>query len=130
MAKFTGNEGRLISSIEARDLTRPHHAKEKDIKARGENYIQAEFFGLNTFKKLIEPLGDNCVGFRVYYGAQDEDHEGAEVVFGKGKHTARLVIVPVGADGNDLTKGIGHKDMPAGDDAMAGGPTCPKNCNN
>lgn len=128
MAKFTGNEGRLISSLAAKALMEPHQAKEKSIYERGENYIKAEFFGINTFKKLIEPLGDNCVGFRVYYGAQDEDHEGPEPVFGKGKPTSRLVIVPVDANGRDITKGMGHKDMPADDDAMAGGPTCPSHC--
>lgn len=129
MTKFSGNEGRLISSLEVKELTRPHHALEKNIKARGENFIQAEFFGLNTFKKLIDPLGKNCVGFRVYYGAQNEDHEGEEIIIGTGKHTSRLIIVPVDASGKDILKGGGLKDMPAGDDAMAGGPTCPSQCN-
>ncbi len=129
MTKFNGSEGRLISSLEVHELTRPHHALEKKIKARGENFIQAEFFGLSTFKKLIDPLGSACVGFRVYYGAQQEDHDGHEVVVGKGKHTSRLIIVPVDANGKDISKSAGLKDMPASDDAMAGGPTCPSHCN-
>ncbi|MEO6686975.1 MAG: hypothetical protein ABIN24_13470 [Dyadobacter sp.] len=129
MANFSGNEGRLISSTEVKELKSPHHALEKDIKARGENFIQAEFFGLNTFKKLIDPLGRDCVGFRVYYGAQHEDHDGEEVIIGKGKHTSRLIIVPVDANGKDISKGAGLKDIPANDDAMAGGPTCPSHCN-
>lgn len=129
MVKFSGNEGRLISSLQVKELTSPHHALEKNIKARGENFIQAEFFGLNTFKKLIDPLGKDCVGFRVYYGAQDEDHDGEEIVMGKGKHTSRLIIVPVDANGRDISRGASLKDMPASDDAMAGGPTCPSHCN-
>ena len=129
MAKFTGNEGRLISSREVAQLTSPHHTLEKEIKARGENFIQAEFFGLNTFKKLIDPIGKDCVGFRVYYGAQHEDHDGKEVVIGVGKHTSRLIIVPVDSNGKDISRGIGLKDMPASDVAMVGGPTCPSHCN-
>lgn len=128
MAKFTGHEGKLISSFEIKALTEPHHKKEKDIAARGENYIKAEFFGIHTFNKLIQSHGDSCVGFRVYYGNRDEDHEGDEPVYGKGKPTSRLVIVPVSADGRDITKGMGLKDMPNSDDGMSGGPTCPKNC--
>lgn len=128
MAKFTGNEGRLISSSEAKKFTDPHHALEKNIKARGENFIQAEFFGINTFNQLIEPFKKTCVGFRVYYGARSEDHEGDEPVIGEGKHTSRLIIVPVGADGKDLSSGIGLKDMPAQNDAMIDGPLCPRQC--
>ena len=128
MAKFTGHEGQLISSFEIKSLTEPHHAREKDIAARGENYIKAEFFGIHTFNRLIEQFGEKCVGFRVYYGSRDEDHEGDKPVFGKGKPTSRLVIIPVGADGKDMVTGMGMKDMPDGEDGMAGGPICPRSC--
>ncbi|MDQ6479650.1 hypothetical protein [Dyadobacter sp. LHD-138] len=129
MAKFTGHEGRLISSLEIKSLTEPHHAKEKEIASRGENYIKAEFFGIHTFNKLIQSYGESCVGFRVYYGNREEDHNGDEPVIGKGKPTSRLIIVPVSADGKDITKGMGLKDMPNGDDdGMTGGPVCPNHC--
>jgi hypothetical protein len=132
MATFTGNEGRLISAAEIKDLTAPHHAKENEITAKGDNYIKAEFFGIHTFNRLIGLHGDNCVGFRVYYGNQIEEHvEGEEKpVIGskKGKPTSRLVIVPVNKEGKDITTGLGLKDMPASEDGMAGGPLCPHKC--
>lgn len=128
MSKFTGEEGELISVTRVKELTHPHKKREKDFVGRGENFVQAEFFGLKKFNKLIEKYGDKCAGFRVYYGNQLEEHGQEKIVFGKGKTTSRLIIVPVGADGVDLLSegGLGFKD--AQEEAMAGGPLCPRQC--
>lgn len=128
MSKFTGEEGNLISTTRAKELTQPHKKREKDFVGRGENFVQAEFFGIKKFKRLIDKFGDKCAGFRVYYGTQLEDHDGDEPVFGKGRSTSRLVIVPVGADGTDLLAGGGLGLKDAQDSAMSGGPICPRNC--
>jgi hypothetical protein len=132
--KFTGKEGQLISAEQAMELTRPHLGKERDILSRGENFVKAEFFGIHTFNELIKIHGDNCVGFRVYYGVRDEDDNSANEranVRAEKKPTARLVIVPVDPYGNDLTKSAqlrGLKDMPADKEVMVGGPICPRHC--
>ncbi|KQS31460.1 hypothetical protein [Dyadobacter sp. Leaf189] len=134
--KFTGKEGQLISAERALELTKPHLSREREIVGRGENFVKAEFFGIHTFNELIGLHGDNCVGFRVYYGVRDEDDNALDeqlLVRGNGakKSTARLVIVPVGADGRDLTKSMhagGLKDMAAEKEVMVGGPICPRQC--
>jgi hypothetical protein len=73
--RFTGQEGKLISASEAQELTIPHQKKERYFTDKGENYVRAEFFGIHTFNQLIKLHGDNCVGFRVYYGLRDEEEE-------------------------------------------------------
>ncbi|TLU99606.1 hypothetical protein FEN17_20705 [Dyadobacter luticola] len=145
-AKFTGQEGALVSAKDALQLTSPHRKKEKDCRERGENFVRAEFFGIHTFNQLIDQHGDNCVGFRAYYGVVDEDD--MDQIKGKAdrkKATPRLILVPVDAQGNDLThsaqlgalldddqetgKGSGGmKDMPAQKEVMRGGPLCPSDC--
>ncbi|WP_353717681.1 hypothetical protein [Dyadobacter sp. 676] len=129
--KFTGREGRLISASEARELTTPHQKREHDFKARGENYVKAEFFGIHTFNDLIKLHGENCVGFRVYYGLRDEEEEDDTKTTKSKKPTPRLVLVPVDEDGNDIMRTVqagGLKDMPVQDGAMTGGPLCPRQC--
>ncbi|CAG4991000.1 hypothetical protein DYBT9275_00656 [Dyadobacter sp. CECT 9275] len=127
--KFTGDEGELVTLSKVQELTVPHKKREKEFVGRQENFVEAEFFGINKFKKLMDAHGDKCVGFRVYYGNRQEDHSADEIVFGKGKNTSRLIIVPVDADGNDLVKGIrsGLKDAPQ-QQALTGGPICPRQC--
>lgn len=133
--KFTGKEGQLISAESALRITEPFQKREREIKLRGENYVKAEFFGIHTFNELIRSHGDNCVGFRMYYGLTDEEEDVLDKknATGRGskKPTPRLVLVPVDADGNDLVKSAqmgGLKDMPAQKDAMSGGPLCPNQC--
>ncbi len=129
--RFTGREGRLISASEALELTTPHQKRERDFTARGENYVKAEFFGLHTFNDLIKMHGDSCVGFRVYYGLRDEEEDNDSKAQKSKKPTARLVLVPVDADGNDIMRSAqagGLKDMPVQGDAMTGGPLCPRQC--
>jgi hypothetical protein len=127
--RFTGREGQLISALAAQELTIPHQKRERDFTARGENYVKAEFFGIHTFNELIRLHGDSCVGFRIYYGLRDEEDEND---LQKSKRpTPRLVLVPVDADGKDIIRTAqlgGLKDMPAQDEAMTGGPLCPRHC--
>ncbi|KAA0991435.1 hypothetical protein [Dyadobacter aurulentus] len=134
--KFTGKEGQLISAEQALDIIKPHLGREREILGRGDNFVKAEFFGLHTFKDLINLYEESCVGFRVYYGVKDEEDnsENEKVTAGRRvekKPTPRLVIVPVDAYGNDLTKTArlgGMKDMAAEKEAMVGGPVCPRHC--
>lgn len=127
---FNGNEGEIILADTAKKI-KDVHQKRKDEIVRGgkENYVEAEFFGLNKFNELIKPFGDKCVGFRVYYGNTHENHKGKDIEVtqeGKGKRTARSVIVPVDKFGNDLRPAIGPKD--AMGSALANGPLCPTTC--
>ncbi|MCF0074783.1 hypothetical protein LZD49_30130 [Dyadobacter sp. CY261] len=129
--RFTGQEGRLISAAEAQELTHPHQKRERDFTARGENYVKAEFFGIHTFNDLIKLHGDNCVGFRVYYGLRDEEEEDDTKTLRSKRPTPRLVLVPVDEDGRDILRTAqtgGLKDMPAQGGAMTGGPLCPRHC--
>jgi hypothetical protein len=135
MPKYTGTEGQLISAREAKLFAKSHQGVREQIVKGGRNYVEAEFFGLETFRKLIEGCNGKPVGFRVYYGLRDEDHDGDEPVVtanGKGKPTQRLIIVPVDADGVDLSGLVtvgGHKDMPTDDgQALVNGPICPRHC--
>ena len=132
---FTGKEGKLISAEQAQRITSPHLKKEREILARGENFVKAEFFGIHTFNDLINMHGQNCVGFRVYYGVSDEEDNATELdatdIKREKKPTSRLVIVPVDANGRDLTSSAqlgGMKDMPAQEEVMVGGPVCPRHC--
>lgn len=127
---FDGYEGKIILSDDAR-IMKEVHQKRKDEFKRGntDNYVEAEFFGIHQFNELIKPYGENCVGFRVYYGNTWEKHKGNNIEVtqeGKGKRTARAVIVPVDKYGNDLRPAMGPKD--AVGVALAHGPLCPSNC--
>jgi hypothetical protein len=127
---FTGNEGEIILADDAKKIKDVHQKKKGEIsRGNSDNYIESEFFGINKFYELIKPYGDKCVGFRVYYGNTFENHIGDKVEVtqeGKGKRTARVVIVPVDQFGNDLRPAIGSKD-PDGS-ALAKGPVCPPQC--
>ena len=127
---FDGNEGEIILSSDASKIKQVHQKKRKSIeKENTENYVEAEFFGIKTFNKLIEAYKDDCVGFRVYYGNRWENHKDGKVEVseeGRGKKTSRLVIVPVDAYGQDLRPPVGLKD-PSGS-AVANGPLCPSTC--
>ena len=128
---FTGNEGEIILNSEVKAIKDAHKGRRSDIEKEGkDNYVEAEFFGLNTFKKLIKKFENTCVGFRVYYGNREEDHSGSGIKVtkdGSGKRTARVVIVPVDQYGNDLRSPIGLKDDDDGS-GMANGPLCPNKC--
>jgi hypothetical protein len=128
--RFTGREGQLISALKAQELTTPHQKREHDFAARGETYVKAEFFGIHTFNELIKLHGDNCVGFRVYYGLRDEEEDDDSKKVKVKKPTPRLVLVPVDEDGNDIMRAQtgGLKDMPTQGGAMTGGPLCPRQC--
>lgn len=144
MPKYDGTEGQLIPARDAKVLTTRHQNFREQIVKDGRNYVEAEFFGLETFKKLLDQCEGEPVGFRVYYGLRDEDHNGEKPIVsadGKGKATSRLFIVPVDADGTDLSgivhvgsfkdlpaQGGGHKDMPSQGQVMVGGPICPRLC--
>lgn len=127
---FTGDEGEIILAADAKKIKSGHQKRKDDIIRGGtDNYVEAEFFGLNTFKKLIDTFKDECVGFRVYHGSRHEEHSGKDVRISKegaGKRTSRVVIVPVDQYGNDLRSPIGLKD--GSGTAMANGPLCPSNC--
>ncbi|SDE27513.1 hypothetical protein SAMN04487996_104231 [Dyadobacter soli] len=134
MAKYTGQEGQLISAREAKLFTTNHQNVKELIEKDGKNYVEAEFFGLETFNKLLKGCGGKPIGFRIYYGLREENHDEDEPIVtsgGKGRPTPRLVIVPVDADGQELS-GLttigGHKDMPSDGQAMANGPICPRRC--
>ncbi len=116
--RFTGEEGTFISSTKAAEFTgRFHEQKQKEGLEPG-SYVEAQFYGNKQLQKLMEK--DGCVGLRFYRGTS-EDKELNE----------QILVVAVNADGKDLTRTrVGLKDMPAGDDdALAGGPCCPHNCN-
>ena len=127
---FTGDEGKIIQTSDANKLKEVHKKKKEQIIKDGkDNYIEAEFFGLNTFNKLMDTFKPDCVGFRVYYGSRMEKHDGAKVEAtsdNSGKNTSRLIIVPVDKYGNDLRLPRGMKDGEG--TGMAYGPTCPHNC--
>lgn len=144
MLEYTGNEGELISIKDANRYTCAHvDCKDPD---HDDNFVEAEFFGLETFKTLLDECGGKPVGFRVYYGMRHEDHSKENPLECSkemgGKPTPRLIIVPVDANGKDLTglnsargmkldSNAGMKDMPAAEGkAMANGPTCPRFCGN
>jgi len=127
---FDGTEGEIILADDAKKIKDVHQKKKGEISRGGsDNYVEAEFFGIKKFYDLIKPYGDQCVGFRVYHGNTWENHKGKDVEVtqeGKGKRTARVVIVPVDQFGNDLRPAIGSKD-PNGS-ALAKGPLCPTSC--
>ncbi|TDE16746.1 hypothetical protein [Dyadobacter psychrotolerans] len=129
---FDGSEGEIIFSSAANTLKSVHQKKKSEItKGNSENYVEAEFFGLNTFNKLMESYKGQAVGFRVYYGSRWEEHQKDEVIVreeGKGKKTSRLIIVPVDAYGRDLASPIGIKDNEGSPSALANGPLCPHKC--
>jgi hypothetical protein len=143
MPQYRGTEGKLIPVKEVRKYTCEH--VDCQDPSNDHNFIEAEFFGLKTFKKLLKECGGSPVGFRVYYGIRHEDHSGGDARECSkdtgGKPTSRLFIVPVDAHGMELTgihsvrgkksndPGSGLKDMPEGDgNAMGGGPLCPTLC--
>ncbi|WAC10017.1 hypothetical protein [Dyadobacter pollutisoli] len=136
MPQYRGTEGQLISVREAKVFTKRHQSSREDVIRAGKNYVEAEFFGLETFQQLLKECGGKPVGFRVYYGVREEDHENDEPVVciegdGKGKSTPRLIIVPVDAQGVDLSGLMsvgGHKDMPADGKVLVNGPICPRSC--
>lgn len=118
MAKFTGDEGNLISSSVAAEYTKRFREKKEKEGKKPKSFSEAQFFGNEKLKKLMEKEG--CVGLRIYFGvSKDKEFDD------------QVVLVAVDADGKDLTSTrIGLKDMPAGnDDALAGGPVCPHVCN-
>jgi hypothetical protein len=131
--KFTGKEGRLISAKQALEYTEPFQRREREILDRGENFVKAEFFGIHTFNELIRSFGERCVGFRVYYGLDQQEsliNDNKARTLSEKIPTSRLIIVPVDENGRDLTSMPlgGMKDMPAAKDAMSGGPLCPRDC--
>ncbi|NIJ53530.1 hypothetical protein [Dyadobacter arcticus] len=134
MPQYRGTEGDLISVKEAKLFTARHQEQREAIEREGaNNYVEAEFFGLETFKQLLDECGGEPVGFRVYYGLRNEIHsDGEPEVDEKGKPTPRLIIVPVDSHGVDLTGlvsvGGGLKDMAAEAKAMGNGPVCPHIC--
>lgn len=115
---MTGEEGKFISSTQAAQLTSRFHEKKKQEGHEAGTYVEAQFYGNKQLRKLMEK--DGCVGLRFYFGVSEEKELADQVV-----------VVAVDANGKDLTRTrIGLKDMPAGDDdALAGGPCCPHNCN-
>lgn len=117
--KFTGQEGKFISSEKAAGLTkRFRDGKEKEGEKPG-TYVEAQFYGNKQLERLMKKEG--CVGLR-FYRAVSEDQDLND----------QIVVVAVNADGKDLTRTrIGLKDMPGGDDddALAEGPKCPHDCN-
>lgn len=116
--KFTGQEGKFISSDEATTLTRRFHEKKKSQGLKTQSYTEAQFFGNDQLKKLMSR--EDCVGLRFYFGVTEAREINDE-----------LVIVAVDAAGRDLTDArIGLKDMPDGRGAaLTGGPCCPSDCN-
>ena len=139
MPKYRGSEGKLVPASEAKKITGLYQNR-KDHKEKPDfNYVEAEFFGLEKFQQLLRECGGKPVGFRVYYGFRHEDHSGLEPIEATGekggKNTPRLVIIPVDAQGADLTGAVrvgGMKDdaEEEGGNALIGGPLCPKHCGN
>ncbi len=77
---FTGDEGEIILADDAKKIKDVHQKRKGDIeRGSSDNYVEAEFFGLNKFNELIKPYGDKCVGFRVYYGKTYENHVGKKI---------------------------------------------------
>ena len=117
--KFTGQEGKFISSATATGFTSRFHEQKKKEGQEPGSYVEAQFYGKEQLKKLMAKEG--CVGLRFYRGiSEDQELNG------------QIVVVAVNADGKDLTRTrIGLKDMPGGeeDDALADGPRCPHDCN-
>lgn len=115
---MTGQEGDFITSAEAARFTGRFHQKKKSEGHEHGSYVEAQFYGKDQLQKLLEK--DGCVGLRFYRGISEEkelnDH---------------IIVVAVNAEGKDLTRTrVGLKDMPPVDnDALAGGPCCPHNCN-
>ncbi len=89
--KFDGSEGSFISLVEAKAKTRRHRAKmsPKDLKAF--------FFGKDKLKEILNQK--DCVGLRVYYGANADQ-------------TPELVIVGVTEDMNDISTKILDRAFP------------------
>ncbi len=132
MPKYTGKEGSIIPASQIKKLRDNHTLLGKEQEAKGHHYIESEFFGLETFKTLLEGCGGKAVGFRVFYGNRNENREGkAPVEDPKGKPTPRIIIIPVDAEGNNL---MGKKSTPGLKDekdeggGMGDGPTCPQWC--
>lgn len=127
---FTGNEGTIILSSESKKQKEAHKKiNNGNGRSESENFVEAEFFGINQFNKLIAPYGDQCVGFRVYHGVTWENHKGKDVEVaaeGKGKKTARVIIVPVDKYGNDLKPELALKDPTPSE--LSKGPLCPTSC--
>ncbi|PWJ57154.1 hypothetical protein CLV98_10874 [Dyadobacter jejuensis] len=132
MPKYTGKEGKLLPAKQIKSLLEGHKKQREDQESRGHHFIESEFFGLETFKHMLEKCGGNPVGFKVYYGNQLENREGKEPMPDvNGRPTSRIIIVPVDADGNNLMGGKtlpGHKDADDDGEAMGDGPTCPHYC--
>ena len=117
--KFTGQEGKFISSAKAAQFTSRFHEKKKKEGEEPGTYVEAQFYGNKQLEILMKKEG--CVGLRFYRGVS-EDQELND----------QIVVVAVDANGKDLTRTrIGLKDMPGGDDddALAEGPKCPHDCN-
>jgi hypothetical protein len=127
---FTGEEGEILLAADAKKIKDAHQSRKREIiKGGKDNYVEAEFFGLKTFKRLIENFQDDAVGFRVYYGNRNENHDREEMKMNdevNGKRTSRVIIVPVDKFGNDLRPPVGLKD--GSGYALGNGPLCPNNC--
>ncbi len=116
--RLTGEEGTFISSAKAAEFTGRFHDQKKKEGLEPGSYVEAQFYGNKQLQKLMNK--DGCVGLRFYRGTS-EDKELNE----------QIVVVAVNAEGKDLTRTrVGLKDMPVDDDdALAGGPCCPHECN-
>lgn len=132
MPKYTGKEGSIIPASQIKKLRENHKRQGKEQEAKGHHYIESEFFGLETFKKLLDRCGGEPVGFRVFYGNRNENRDGkAPIEDPKGKPTPRIIIIPVDANGNNLMgkkSAMGIKDGNEEDGGMGDGPTCPQWC--
>lgn len=114
---LTGEEGDFISSAQAAEFTARFNDKKRKEGLKPGTYVEAQFYGKQKLLKLMKK--DGCVGLRFYFGVS-ENQELAD----------QVVVVAVNAEGRDLIRTrIGLKDMPAEEDALAGGPCCPHNCN-
>ncbi|GAB2789514.1 hypothetical protein GCM10027275_38100 [Rhabdobacter roseus] len=120
-SKFQGTEGTFITSEEAAKRTKKFHEKKKEAGSKPQSYVEAQFFGKKNIMKLLDKFGDECAGLRIYYTCDP----------GKKDMEDGLLIVPVNAEGKDLTSSrLGLKDMPADrEEVLADGPICPRNCN-
>lgn len=115
--KFTGDEGKFVSTAAASKLTERYQNTQKESKKKPGTFTEAQFFGSKQLQKLMKK--DGCVGLRFYFAKTDD----VEV-------SDQLVVVAVDANGKDLTSSrIGLKDMPPDDDdALTNGPCCPSHC--
>ncbi|WP_128544906.1 hypothetical protein [Larkinella soli] len=126
MGRFTGDEGRFLSSDEANGLTGAYLERKKKQEIPEADTIRSEFFGINNLKMILNQPG--CVGLRVYHAKRQEDING-------NTHLIPRVLL-VGIDGNGdemltLTLPLeeGMKDMPTSRDGTLGdGPVCPPAC--